>query len=141
MTNHSPQTQVFSIPAADSYIALKTNCVYSCPASYLEFADKYLAFRQKGGEMDAIYSVDSVCTLDPHDETTWRFVASSSRDRIRQYVHDRADYFASNRGKHRFYLLTEAVELPHKPRPERNNVNRRRYTWQELTVGESVIER
>ena len=141
MTDHTPQTQVYSIPAGDSYTALKANQVYSCPDSYHEFPDKYLVFRQSGGEMDTIYSVDSICLLDPHDETTWRFVAPASRDRIRQYVHHRTDYFASNRGKHRFYLLTKAAELPHKPRPERNNVNRRRYTWQELTVGESVIER
>ncbi len=137
------KTQVLSIPAGEGHTALVATRVYACPVTraYPEFPERYVAFRQTTGEMDEIYFVEAVYPLEPHDENTWRYLGTDHRDRIRQYIIDRADYFANARDTHRFYILASDTPLPHKPRPEKNNAYRTRYTWQELTVGESVIAR
>jgi HKD family nuclease len=96
-----------------------------------------ISFRKaEGGQMDAIYRIDSTFIIDPvywRQEVNLLDYPSSVKSRIYNYIIERSTGFGFEKPiKFKFYILSLEEELPHAPRPKTNNAGHRYYSYGEL---------
>jgi HKD family nuclease len=96
-----------------------------------------ITFRKaEGGQMDAIYHIDSTFIMDPvhwRQELDQLDYPMSVKEKIHNYIIERSIGFGFEKPiKFKFYILSLEEELLHSPRPKTNNAGPRYYSFAEL---------
>lgn len=148
------EREVFSIPTGEwSNEAVNRYGVYECPNSgryLIKQKPLYLAFRKKGGgEMEKLFKVEEVIILNFSEEFK-AFMEDESytqetRRKVDNYVkHMREkgiwgnDWLPTDE-KQVFILSERTIDLPHNPKPRRNNSFRAYYRLADLLDREMKI--
>ncbi|PKZ62626.1 hypothetical protein CYJ73_26155 [Gordonia terrae] len=130
-TTRPRQVEVYSVPVGRTAQVVQDHRIYACPQSYNPPECGYLAPRiARGGEIPVLYRVIAM-----HDVATKTLNEQlAAIDRVNHPDNQRAvsrirAFFEDPRGKTDvgdedlvvFVLHLTAFELPHRPRPKRNN--------------------
>jgi hypothetical protein len=140
------EEEVYSIPTADwSNEAINNFFVYECPNSGTYIIKKkplYLAFRKSGGgEMDKLYKVEDLIILNFNTDFKDFMEDGNYSSEIRQKVNGYVSYMKSKKlwgdnlpedEKQVFILSEKVINLPHNPKPPKNNTFRTYYTLSQL---------
>lgn len=141
--------KVLSVPAGGTYKLIERYSVHAFPESrtYAYQDNKYITFRQKnGGKMKKIHTIVKTFYLDPESTNSIEELKGITQDeisRITKYIEERKTNFAFDQASvYTFMILSESegVDLPHEPRPERNNTGPRYYWLKDLTEGKTIVE-
>jgi len=141
------EREVFSIPTDEwSNEAVIKYSVYECPNSgkyLIKQKPLYLAFRKKGGgEMEKLFKIEEVIILNFSEEFKSfmedESYPSKTREKVGNYVKHmkeknmwKDDRLPTDE-KQVFILSERTIDLPHKPKPRRNNSFRAYYKLADL---------
>jgi hypothetical protein len=135
--------EVLSVPAGQSYPCIAATLVHSCPPSYPYKPFMYITFRQPGGKMEALYKVESLFILKPHDKSALERLNPTYQGRVQSYIDQRERLWPfADKGYRRFYVLkeTEQIELSHKPKLLQNIQGHCYFTLDELLSGKKIVQ-
>ncbi|MFD2696403.1 hypothetical protein ACFSQ0_00185 [Mesonia sediminis] len=138
------EKEVYSIPAGGSFkYQYDHPFIYECPNEGHQYTSMkkplYLAFRKSpGGIMEKLFGVDDVIIMNPHTD----FEAFWNNKAYTKEVKDRVKYYCDNVWKGRYYdnnekqffilSKTNQIELPHHPKPLKNNSFRAYYKLSDI---------
>lgn len=118
----SYNNEVLSVNTKDSYNLILKHNIHAHPEKRgypnLDRAEcsRYIAFRKTGGVMESLYDINYIVSLNPKKSSELKKVDQRYRKRIERYIKDRfKEYKFSYNNKYRFYVITEAIDLRHKP--------------------------
>lgn len=138
------EKEVFSIPAGDSSeYQYNYPFIYECPNEGSQYTSMkkplYLAFRKSpGGVMEKLFGVDDVIIMNPHTdfEAFWNNKSYSNevKSRVKDYCdrYWKGGFYDDN--EKQFFILSETnqIELPHHPKPPKNNSFRAYYKLSDI---------
>jgi len=141
MPHHDP---VLSVPSGKTYDLILEHFIYSCPntKTWQYESTNFITFRTAEGNMERIFGISAVFTLNPLDIQAAFAIPEPVRDRINGYI-----AVAQNRGvmehdgEYRFYILHEdtVVRLPHSPHTEQRLKGAAYFTINELSRGVPIV--
>lgn len=137
------EEEVYSIPAGEtSELVYQYPSIYECPNSGTNYTSikkpLYLAFRKKGGGvMEKLFGLENIIVLNPsQDFDSFQEDPSYSEEikkRVKYYCDDSWGENYANEEKQFFILsLSNQIDLPHKPKPNKNNSFRAYYKLADL---------
>jgi hypothetical protein len=119
--------EIISIPAGGTFETVEKYRVHAHPVQDRGYGYKqamYFTFRDSGGIMKSLYTVDFTLLLNPNNprDIDDYNLEQSQKTRIMEYINNRKGSFGFSSDKFRFYVLTKAMDLPHQPKkPGQNN--------------------
>ena len=138
----SGDADVLSVPVGGTAHLVGAFDVHACPDRYSYRETPYITFRPKGGEMEAVFPIETIYVFAPSFPLP-ESVAPEHRDHLSQYIAARLaeGLFSTPDQPYRFYMLSreKAKKLPHLPAPARNPQGHCFFTLEELTRGEKVV--
>jgi len=142
------EKEVLSIPAGKSHKLVDEFNIYACPdTKYYNYKKSiFVGFRKsKGGVMERLYKIEEIIILNPTNESELEtFKNSTYSDKVKIRVSDyirTEDFGKQLEYDMRFYVLSESekIELPHQPKPERNNAKFTYYTLTEVLTNKIIV--
>jgi hypothetical protein len=110
---------VISVPAGRTFDLIAAHSIHACPDAYRYARDaRYMAFRAKGGRIDALFPVARVFErINPRSGAGLEGVPKADRQRIQRYINERGKFRHNDEAPsatYRFYMLArhERIELP-----------------------------
>jgi hypothetical protein len=145
------EAEVLSVAAGNTYEFVMNHLIHACPNDRDGFKyrpSRFICFRKpKGGEMEAIYEIESIIVLNPYELNLDGYLVgldTSITNRIKGYIKERLAKweFSHPREHYRFYILSEKgkIDLPHLPRPNVNNPGARYYSLAELKCSNKIVQ-
>lgn len=141
------EKEVLSIPAGRSIENVEKYNIYVCPDNkdYSYKKPLFVTFRAaKGGVMSTLYKIDDIIILNPSNESEIQSLLASTyseniKNRIVEYI--KSSNYSADWFDERFYILSQSdnIDLPNKPKPQRNNSNISYYTLKEILTKKIVI--
>ncbi|GAA0448485.1 hypothetical protein GCM10008983_28150 [Lentibacillus halophilus] len=136
---------VLSVSAGGTHKLVSKYLIHAHPndRNYKQL-ENLITFRQaKGGQMDAIYQIDSDFILDPFDwksELDRMGFPTNVKERVKNYIIERSKGFGFEKPiAFKFYVLSLVKELNHEPLPKINNAGPRYYTVGDLLSGDDDL--
>jgi len=138
------EKEVFSIPAGDSSeYQYNYPFIYECPNEGSQYTSMkkplYLAFRKSpGGVMEKLFGVDDVIIMNPHTDFEAFWYNKSYSNEVKSRVKDYCDRYWKggfyDDNEKQFFILSETnqIELPHHPKPPKNNSFRAYYKLSDI---------
>lgn len=138
------EKEVFSIPAGDSSeYQYNYPFIYECPNEGHQYTSMkkplYLAFRKSpGGVMEKLFGVDDVIIMNPHTDFEAFWTNKSYSNEVKSRVKDYCDRYWKggfyDDNEKQFFILSETnqIELPHHPKPPKNNSFRAYYKLSDI---------
>jgi len=138
------QSDVISVALNTTSKIVDDFSVYACPATRVHRNVPYLTFRRKGGgHMEAVYRIEKVYVFSPKSPIP-EATPDSHRKRLQDYIQacKSSVSFSPANAPHRFYLFakSEKIELPHRPRPPRNQPPHWYYRLSDLKSGKEIVQ-
>jgi hypothetical protein len=144
------EKEVLSIPAGKSLLFVEKYNIYSCPDTETYNYKKaiFVGFRKSGGgEMEKLYKIEDVFIMNPNNDSEMKIFQNSTyseeiKNKINRYIESTKveEFFESIDTNYRFYILSDkAIELPNKPRHERNNAKFTYYSIAEVLSNKTII--
>ncbi len=93
--------------------------------------------------MEALYKVEAVFTMEPHDRDATQRLNLKYRGRVQNYINQRMrEWPFADREDRRFYVLSETdqIDLPHSPQLMRNIQGHCYFTLDELLSGSKIVQ-
>ena len=141
------EKEVLSVPAGETYELIKKYNIHSCPNRYKYKDSLYIAFREKdGGIMKKLYSIEDVFVINPKNTSQFEMLKELNFkyiDNLIKYIEERKKGFGFEKDEeYRFYILSnnDSINLPHCPRPHKNNTGNWYYKLAEILNGKVEIE-
>lgn len=135
------EQEVLSIPthSKTNDLANQYPFIYECPNQGMYVVKSkplYITFRKHGGgEMSRLYGIEDIIVFNPRKDLE-DFLKDESYDieirkRVGKYCEEINDFKDEEK---QFFILSETnvIELPHKPKPDKNNSFRAYYTLAKL---------
>lgn len=153
------ENEILAIPAGETFTAIMASGIYECPedGKYGHRKTLYIAFKNKGGDMDKLYKLDDIFLLDINDQSAVSAVDSSLpgfSQRLSTYkslykYKGANGYPASTHDTKQVYVLDmqNPIELPTTVMPMENNVAPAYYDMHEFiglpnsNVGKIVVQK
>lgn len=138
--------EVISIPAAGTIDLIYKYRIHAHPnidKSYPYKKTLYYTFREKGGWMRKLFSLEKTINLNPHniDEINNVNLDYEIKERLHCYINDRSNSFKfSEDGVYKFYILGKSLELTKAVSLPRQN-NHAYFTISEIYSGKDIVER
>ena len=137
------EEEVYSIPAGITYkYQYEYPYIYECPNSGKNYKSikkpLYFAFRKQGGGiMEKLFGIEKIIILNPFEDfnSFWADPSYSDelKNRVKHYCDDIWGNNYANEEKQFFILsLNNQIDLPHKPKPKKNNSFRAYYKLSDL---------
>lgn len=141
------EKEILSVPAGMTFDIIKKYNIHACPSSHSYKSPIFITFRNKGGgNMDALYKIDDILLLNPHD-ISYKTMLENSKlrysKRLLDYIEERKSTWKFERNEdYRFYVLseTEQILLNHRPKPPVNNPGARYYSLAEMLSGKPEVK-
>lgn len=145
-SNSPYDREVISIPAAGTIDLIYKYKIHAHPNNVKSYPYKkalYYTFREKGGWMRKLFSLEKTVDLNPHniDEINNVNIDYEIKERLHGYINDRRNSFKfSEEEEYKFYILGETLELPQiVSLPGQNN--HAYFTISEMYSGKDIVER
>lgn len=145
-SNLQYEREVISIPAAGTIDLIYKYKIHAHPNNIKSYPYKkalYYTFREKGGVMRKLYSLEKTINLNPHnlDEINNVNLNDEVKERLQGYINDRSNSFMfSEDEEYKFYILDESLELTKVVSLPGQN-NHAYFTISEMYSGKDIIER
>jgi hypothetical protein len=135
---------VISVDVGATSAIVKDFDVYACPEDYPHREMSFITLRLKdGGHMEVIYPIEGVYVFSPNSDVP-DGIPASQRKRLQGYVQacKASVAFDPADAPHRFYLLAQEgrIELPHHPKPERNQPLPCYFRISDLTSEKKIVQ-
>ncbi len=140
------EREVISIPAAGTIDLIYQYRIHAHPNNSKSYPYKkalYYTFREKGGWMKKLFSLEKTINLNPHniDEINNVNLNYEFKERLEGYINERSDSFKfSEDGQYKFYILGESLELTKAVGLPKQN-NHAYFTISEMYSEKNIIER
>ncbi len=140
------EREVISIPASGTIDLIYKYRIHAHPNNVKSYPYKkalYYAFREKGGWMRKLFSLQKTINLNPHklDEINKVKLDYEIKYRLQRYINDRSNSFTfSEYEEYKFYILGETLELPKAVSLPGQN-NHAYFTISEIYTGKDIVER
>ena len=145
-SNSLYEREVISIPAAGTIDLIYKYKIHAHPNSIKSYPYKnalYYTFREKGGLMRKLYSLERTINLNPHnlDEINNVNIDDEIKESLQGYINDRNNSFMfSEDEEYKFYILDEGLELNKVVSLPGQN-NHAYFTISEMYSGKDIVER
>lgn len=143
------EADVISIPAGETSELIKKYSVHSCPNRYhYKRKPLFLTFRKTGGFMERLYKNEDVIILDPRSPSLKKEIRGYPyAKRLLGYIEagfQKKNFFNNDKdkGKWRFYILSESnqIELKARPKPSSPLRGHTYFTLSSILSGDNEIE-
>ena len=127
------EVDVLSVAAGKTKHLIDRFQIHSCPDYYKYMKPRYITFRSgKTGEMDALYKINKILMVPGEvreniEMFSGEGLSPDERERLKKYIKESP--FPNN---DRYYVLSRAIEMPHRPRPSEFNAKTIYYSLEEL---------
>ena len=119
------EKEIISVPASKTIDLVYKYRIHAHPldGNYPYKKSLYYAFREKGGYMKYLYSLNGTVELNPNKVDSIELIEDDEiTNRIKRYIQDRFKSFGFSDNKYKFYILEDKIELPNQIRiPAQNN--------------------
>lgn len=117
------EKEVISIPAGKTVDFIYKYDIHAHPANRNYKSSKYITFREPGGIMKKLYSIDKTIDIDTNNmNEIYKYSLNDDEiNRVLKYTEERKNDFGykHNEGIYKFYILKHEKDLRHNPRKPR----------------------
>ncbi|WP_226658977.1 hypothetical protein [Pseudalkalibacillus hwajinpoensis] len=135
---------VLTLPASGTSKIIYEHKIHAFPSHYLYKETPYVAFRERGGFVETIYTVrDRLVLMPPYNPTSadlTRFDLQT-QERILTYIQDRKKGFGFEKPgqAYMFWILELETPLPHRPKVTPNTPGRQYFSYEDFNSRNQVI--
>ncbi len=135
---------VLTLPASGTCKIIYEHSIHAFPHPRFLKETPYVAFREKGGFIEKLYTVRNRLVLSPPYTPTQAELAHFDlhiQQRIRTYIEDRKKGFGFERPDqaYMFWVLDQEITLPHRPKVKPHTPGHQYFSYEDFISDEPVI--
>jgi hypothetical protein len=135
---------VLTLPASGTCKIIYEHSIHAFPSHYIYKEIPYVAFRERGGFIEKLYTVHDRFVISPPYELTSTDLARFDpliQQRIRTYIQDRKKGFGFDNPDqaYMFWVLDQEITLPHRPKVTPNTPGHQYFSYEDFISREPVI--